>query len=120
MPKLIIILSFFVIIIYLLSIPKIETISSEAQQAITNLNAQNNFQALKMYKLKHGNFPTQIEGLNVLEIEKVITNSITDFWGRPFIYTVSGNQYSIISFGADGQRGGSNLNKDLSFIWYYD
>ncbi|MGO4664454.1 type II secretion system protein GspG [Terrabacter sp. 2TAF16] len=40
----------------------------------------------------------------------------TDAWGNDFVYTLpgSGNDYDLISLGADGQPGGDGVNADIS------
>lgn len=40
----------------------------------------------------------------------------TDAWGRPLVYTVpgSGNDYDLLSYGADGEEGGEGLDADIS------
>jgi len=37
-----------------------------------------------------------------------------DAWGRPFVYSVDGNHYTVSSFGRDGRLGGVGLDYDLS------
>ena len=37
-----------------------------------------------------------------------------DAWGRPFVYSVDGNHYTVSSLGRDGRLGGVGLDCDLS------
>ncbi|MDY6968464.1 MAG: type II secretion system major pseudopilin GspG [Spirochaetota bacterium] len=87
--------------------------------------------ALDRYYLDNGFYPTSEQGLDALvnppntepapmnynkggymkkkEIPK-------DPWGRDYIYISpgeSGNDYEILSYGADGQEGGEDYNEDI-------
>ena len=82
--------------------------------------------ALTMYKLDTGVFPTTEQGLKALDaappgvnnwngpyLDKVLPN---DPWGNPYDYRFPGqrgNEPDIISYGADGQPGGEELNADI-------
>ncbi len=37
-----------------------------------------------------------------------------DGWKNPFIYLSDGQEFNIISLGADGREGGSDLDADIS------
>ncbi|MBU0755653.1 MAG: type II secretion system protein GspG, partial [Planctomycetes bacterium] len=41
-------------------------------------------------------------------------DDLIDPWGNPYIYTVLGNGFEILSMGADGMEGGENENEDIS------
>jgi general secretion pathway protein G len=85
-----------------------------------------NFQtALGMYKLDTGMFPTTEQGLQALRERP---NGLTqwdgpylpevpvDPWGRPYIYKFPGDhgdEPDMISYAADGQPGGEELNADV-------
>jgi general secretion pathway protein G len=88
---------------------------SAAQAQIVNLKT-----ALTSYNLAFGRFPTAAEGLDAL-----IHNEKRSFldaqqvpldpWDKPYIYTSEGpRQFKIISYGADGQPGGSSYDADIS------
>ena len=40
--------------------------------------------------------------------------TIPDGWGRPFVYTVQGTHYRVVSYGEDGKPGGTGWDTDLS------
>lgn len=82
--------------------------------------------AVKLFKLDTGRFPTSEEGLAVLQknpggivhwdgpyMEKALPK---DPWGRPFLYTCPGTHwdFEIKSLGADGRPGGEGENQDVS------
>lgn len=88
--------------------------------------------AVVTYRMAHGRYPTQPQGLEALvrkpEIEPIpenypdggYLNSRTlplDPWKRPYIYLCPGRQrepFEIISYGADGEPGGTGANADIS------
>lgn len=78
--------------------------------------------ALQMYSLEHGRYPTNEEGLNVLTVksrktgEPLMTSVPNDPWRRPYIYNspgLGGQPYEVISYGADGQEGGEGADADI-------
>ena len=88
-------------------------------------------QALELYHLNNGFFPTTEQGLQAL-IEKPIMQPEPknyqkggylnakalpkDPWGNEYAYLCPGQEgeYDIISYGADGREGGEDTNKDIS------
>ena len=87
-------------------------------------------QALELYRLDMFSYPTKQEGLNAL-IEKPSNNRFSDRyrqggyirrleldpWGNDYQYERPGKNnspFEIISFGADGQKGGEGLESDIS------
>jgi len=82
--------------------------------------------AIKMFKLDTGRYPTSEEGLSALlenpgrahnwdgpYLEKRLPK---DPWGRGYIYVHPGKNYiiEISSLGADGKEGGEGENKDVN------
>lgn len=82
--------------------------------------------AIKMFKLDTGRYPTQQEGFKALfkkpedtpnwdgpYLEKEVPK---DPWGRDYVYKYSeeDNAFTIISYGADGKPGGEGENQDIS------
>jgi general secretion pathway protein G len=84
--------------------------------------------AVTLFKLDTGRFPTEEEGLKAL-VEKptdvenwseggyLKTKTVPkDAWGHEFIYHLnpeSGQPFEIMSYGADGEEGGEGKNADL-------
>ncbi|MBN2039853.1 MAG: type II secretion system major pseudopilin GspG [Spirochaetes bacterium] len=87
--------------------------------------------ALDRYSLDNGFYPTTEQGLQAL-VQKPDSepspmnyneggymkskNVPKDPWGREYIYVSpgeNGNDYEIMSFGADGQEGGEGKNADI-------
>lgn len=82
--------------------------------------------ALNTYKMDTGLFPTGEQGLQVLRTAPQGVNNWQgpylerelplDPWGRPYIYhypSEQGDEPEIISYGADGQPGGSGGDADI-------
>jgi general secretion pathway protein G len=88
--------------------------------------------ALQMYKAAHAQFPTMSQGLESLCEASAIPpvpkdypaegylesrNLPKDPWGNPFIYVVPGRKgepYEIVTYGADGEEGGTGEAADIS------
>ena len=82
--------------------------------------------ALGAYKLDTSLFPTSEQGLNALRVKPEGVNGWqgpylpqdlpTDPWGRAYVYKYPGehgDEPDIISYGADGQPGGTDMNEDI-------
>ncbi len=88
--------------------------------------------ALHTYRMAHGRYPSQQQGLDALVRKPThepvpqnypdggYLNSRTiplDPWKRPYIYLTPGRQnepFELISYGGDGEPGGSGANTDIS------
>ncbi len=88
--------------------------------------------AVTTYRMAHGRYPTQPQGLEALvrkPAEEPIPRNYPeggylngrtvplDPWKRPYIYLIPGRQnenFEILTYGADGEPGGSGANADLS------
>lgn len=97
-----------------------------AHASMTSLGNQ-----LERFRLDMGRYPAEEEGLMVL-LEapenddgswggKYVTKNkdLRDPWGNDFIYkspASNGDDYEIISLGADGAEGGEGFNTDLSSL----
>lgn len=92
-----------------------------ARQQINSFNT-----ALGAYKLDTSLFPTTEQGLNALRTKPEGLNGWqgpylpqeipTDPWNRPYVYKYPGehgDEPDIISLGADGQPGGTDISEDI-------
>jgi general secretion pathway protein G len=83
--------------------------------------------ALDLYFLDNGRYPSASEGLAALVRQPPSadrwsgpylqqTEVPADPWGNPYEYRVPGNNapFSVVSMGADGQRGGSDDGADIA------
>ena len=82
-------------------------------------------QALDLFKLDTGKYPTTAEGLNALMVNPGIPNwdgpylkkaLPIDPWKRPYNYQSPGTHgdYDLSSYGPDGSPGGEGENKDIN------
>ncbi len=73
--------------------------------------------ALIAYKLTYKRFPESLEGLvdNPKGVSFLDPPAIPlDPWGNPYIYSLSGIVYEIVSYGEDGKPGGTGYGADVS------
>jgi len=88
--------------------------------------------ALQLYRMDQGSYPTQAQGLRALcerpQIPPIPSkypadgylesrNLPLDPWGHDYVYLIPGPEgapYEIISYGADGEIGGEGEAADLS------
>ncbi|BCG63956.1 MAG: general secretion pathway protein G [Methyloprofundus sp.] len=70
--------------------------------------------ALNLYKLDKFNYPTTEEGLEILS-PKYLDRLPIDPWGNEYLYLSPGEHGAtdIFSYGADGKKGGEDMNTDL-------
>ncbi len=110
--------------------PRIIGRTDEAKVTEAKVQIKNFETALKLYKLDNGTYPTTEQGLEAL-VAKPTTGIIPknwreggyletkkiplDPWGNPYVYISPGlhGDYDIISYGADGVRGGEGFDKDI-------
>ena len=88
--------------------------------------------ALNTFYAEQGRYPTQEQGLEAL-VQKPVRGPIParypangylstrelpmDPWGHPYIYLIPGRQgevFEILTYGADGEEGGTGADEDLS------
>ncbi len=102
--------------------------TDRARVTTTRANLKMLHNAVAQFKMDTGRYPTEEEGLTVL-IEQpsdvknyqeggyVDSSAVPkDAWNNDFVYVAypeNGKPYLIMSYGADGQEGGEDLNKDL-------
>jgi general secretion pathway protein G len=114
-----------------LIIPKIMGRPEEARRLKAKMQIQQLEQALKLYYLDSGAYPTTEQGLMAL-VEKPTTEPVprkwreggyleksrvpVDPWGNPYIYISPGIQskdFDLESYGADGEDGGDGKYADV-------
>ena len=109
-----------------LIVPNIIGRTDEARVTAAKTDIGTIMQALKLYKLDNGIYPSQEQGLQAL-VAKPSTPPIpgnwkpyleklpTDPWGRPYQYLNPGvkGPVDVFSYGADGKPGGDGSNADI-------
>jgi len=107
--------------------PRVLNYLSESKVKAARIQLQSFSSALDLFYLDAGRYPSSSEGLAALmqRTSGVGTwngpylkgNSLpNDPWNHPYVYRAPGEHgpYEIISYGADGQEGGSGLAADIS------
>jgi general secretion pathway protein G len=100
--------------------------SEKAKPKAARVQLENLRNALDMFQLDVGRYPTSEEGLQALRqrpnsaprwagpyLRDEVPN---DPWGRPYVYRSpgeGGGNYDIGSYGADGRSGGDENNADI-------
>lgn len=104
-----------------------------ARRSATRLQIRTLKDALQLYRMEQGRYPTQEQGLAALCRKPVLppvpqnypengyldsSEPPLDPWGKPYIYIVPGRNrnepFEIISYGADGEPGGTGEAADIS------
>ena len=112
-----------------LVVPRIIGRTDDARISLARQDLKNIGNALEMYRLDNHNYPSTRQGLIAL-VEKPTGNPVAknwqpdgylgssplDPWGNPYHYIspVRGRAYDLLSFGADGKKGGKEFNEDIS------
>jgi len=94
--------------------------ADEAKVDATKAQMQNIGQAMKLYRLQNGNYPSSGEGINALATagkggKRYLDSVPKDAWGNLFVYLSPGvhGDFDILSYGADAKAGGSGFDADL-------
>lgn len=78
----------------------------EARETAAKVDTSILYQSLRLYKLDHGRYPTESEGLSVLTVPpKPYINPLpVDPWGKPYIYANPGmhSEVEVFTAGPDG------------------
>ncbi len=106
--------------------PRVLNYLSESKVKAAKIQIESLASALDLYFLDTGQYPSNAEGLNALVQRPgsspgwngpylrgtIVPN---DPWGRPYIFRAPGLQssYDIVSYGSDGQEGGSGVAADI-------
>ncbi len=109
-----------------LIIPRVMDRPDQARQIATKQDIATIVQALKLYRLDNGRYPSTEQGLDALvkqpTLEPIPTNWKSyldsmpkDPWGNPYQYQNPGQhgEMDVWSFGADGKQGGTGNDADI-------
>ncbi len=111
-----------------LVVPKLMTRPDEARVVAAKQDIQTILQALKIYRLDNGRYPTTEQGLQAL-VKKPTTDPVPknwkeegyvekpprDPWGTAYQYLQPGahGEIDVFSLGADGIPGGEGIDADI-------
>jgi general secretion pathway protein G len=107
--------------------PRVLNYLSESKVKTARIQLQSFASALDLFYLDAGRYPSTAEGLTALVRQTpgvaawtgpyLKGGSVpTDPWNHPYVYRAPGEHgpYDIVSYGSDGQEGGSGVAADLS------
>lgn len=80
-------------------LPNLTGKGEEAKSKISCIQMKSVGQALKMYKIDKGSYPSTEEGLDSLKFED--SKIPKDSWGNDYIYIKTEDSFDLISFGSD-------------------
>ena len=109
-----------------LVVPSVLGRADDAKIMAARTDVSNLAQALKLYRLDNGRYPSAAQGLGAL-VSKPTTDPVpanwrknldllpNDPWGRAYVYLNPGiaNEVDVLSLGADGQSGGEGGDADI-------
>jgi general secretion pathway protein G len=83
--------------------------------------------ALSLYFMQYDRYPSNDEGLAMLKKSTpehpngILNNDLNDPWNNEYVYVYPGihGPYDIVSYGADGQEGGTGADTDIA-SWNLD
>lgn len=94
--------------------------ADEAKVEATRAQMQNIAQAMNLYRLQNGQYPSSAEGIQALVTsgksgKRYLDSLPKDAWGGAFVYLAPGvhGDFDILSYGADGKAGGSGFDADI-------
>jgi general secretion pathway protein G len=106
--------------------PKIIGRSDEARRTKAAADLRSIEQALHLYKLDSGSYPTTDQGIKALvnkpeagivpahwNPDGYLDKVPADPWGHPYLYLSNGDKYALKSLGADGEEGGEGKYADI-------
>jgi general secretion pathway protein G len=109
-----------------LVVPRLMSRPDEARVVAAKTDIAALMQALKLYRLDNQRYPSADQGLQALVVQptgagaptnwkKYIEKMPIDPWGKAYQYVNPGlkGEVDILSFGADGQSGGTNFDADI-------
>ncbi len=110
-----------------LVVPRIGPQVAEAQRTSAQTQIRSIEDALEMYRMHNGFYPSTQQGLDAL-VSAPTTSPVPkhyqdggylkkvpeDPWGNPYVYRNNNGRISIVSYGPDGEEGGEGVNADIS------
>ena len=107
-----------------LIVPNLMDRPDQARRVAARQDINTLMQAMKLYRLDHGRYPTPEQGLQALlgnsagqpgSGRAYLDHLPTDPWGAPYQYLNPGvhGEIDIFSFGADGRAGGEGNDADI-------
>ncbi|MBQ7592977.1 MAG: type II secretion system major pseudopilin GspG [Synergistaceae bacterium] len=110
-----------------LVVPRIGPQVAEAQRTTAATQIRSLEDALEMYRMHNGFYPSTSQGLDAL-VTAPTTSPVPrryaeggylkkvpdDPWGNPYVYRNQNGHIQIMSYGPDGEEGGEGINADIT------
>lgn len=110
-----------------LVVPRIGPQVAEAQRTTAQTQIRSIEDALEMYRMHNGFYPSTNQGLDAL-VTAPTTSPVPkryteggylkkvpeDPWGNPYVYRNQNGRITITSYGPDGEEGGEGINADIT------
>ncbi len=109
-----------------LIVPRVVGRADDARVVAARQDIAAVMQALKLYRLDNGRYPTSDQGLEALVTRPTIDPAPTNWksyldrlpkdpWGRVYLYLSPGlhGEVDVFTLGADGQAGGEGADADI-------
>ncbi len=108
-------------------VPNVIGLGEKAKRDLVCSQMSSVAQALKMFKLDNGTYPDTEEGIQALlhnpdpdkypnySSQPYLEKLPRDSWHQPFIYTKEGQNFNLISLGADRKEGGEGEGADIYY-----
>ena len=100
----------------------------EARQTAQKADIRSIGQALDIYHLQNGHYPSTEQGLEALAEKPIghpepkswgptpyLRKYPLDQWGNDYIYIKEGHTFELMSLGADGAEGGEDYDADIRY-----
>lgn len=87
---------------------------NKAKQDKARLDIGALMQGLDLCKARTGKYPDTGAGLQELVTKQCIKELQKDPWEHDYVYLNEGGKPVVMSYGEDGQAGGTDLNEDIS------
>lgn len=113
-------------IVAALIVPNVMGRPDEARATVAGTDMRSIANALEIYRLDNGTYPTTSQGLVALAERPVspplprtwpeggyLADVPVDPWGTPYVYATTGTTFDLISLGADAAVGGEGVNADI-------
>lgn len=114
-------------ILGVLIVPNIIGRGDQARRVAAESDLRAIANALDLYRLDNGVYPSTTQGLNALVSkpsgfpeprrwgpEPYLKKAPVDAWGNPFVYVNEGRNFELRSLGADGAEGGEGIDADIN------
>ncbi|AWB35804.1 type II secretion system major pseudopilin GspG [Orrella marina] len=103
-----------------LIVPNVMNRPDQARMVAARQDIATMMQALKLYRLDHGQYPVAQQGLSALTDQAqgrgvYLDRLPNDPWGNPYQYLNPGvhGEVDVFSYGADGRAGGDGNDADI-------